>query len=186
MSWIKEIDKTEADGKLLEIYSKVKGSRGKISNIMKAQSLNPDAMNAHLDLYLALMFRKGGNVSREERELIGTAVSLANSCGYCIEHHAAALNFYWKDKDKLKEFIENYQTFNLPENDRRVVDYAVKLTRSASEIRERDIETLRDAGFGDEDILHINMITAYFNFVNCIVFGLGVEFSAEEVEGYKY
>lgn len=186
MSWINEIDETEADGKLLEIYTKVKGSRGKVSNIMKVQSLNTDAMKAHLDLYLALMFRKGGNVSREQRELIGTAVSLANSCGYCIEHHAAALNFYWKDKDRLREFIENYQTFNLPENDRKVVDYAVKLTRSPSEITERDIETLRGAGFNDEDILRINMITAYFNFVNRVILGLGVEFSAEEVEGYKY
>lgn len=186
MSWIKEIDETEADGKLHEIYNKVKGSRGKISNIMKVQSLNPDAMNAHLDLYLALMFRKGGNVSREQRELIGTAVSLANSCGYCVEHHAQALNFYWKDKDRLREFIENYQTFNLPENDRKVVDYAVKLTRSASEITERDIKTLRGAGFDDEDILCINMITAYFNFVNRVILGLGVEFSAEEVAGYKY
>ncbi|MCK4719546.1 peroxidase-related enzyme [bacterium] len=186
MSWIKEIDESEADGKLHEIYTKVKGSRGKVSNIMKAQSLNPDAMNAHLDLYLAIMFRKGGNISREQRELIGTAVSLANSCGYCIEHHAAALNFYWKDKDRLREFIENYQTFNLPENDRKVVDYAVKLTMSPSEIGERDIETLRDAGFKDDDILLINMITAYFNFVNRVILGLGVEFSTEEVEGYKY
>jgi uncharacterized peroxidase-related enzyme len=93
MSWIKEIEESEADGKLHEIYTKVKGSRGKVSNIMKAQCLNPDAMNAHLDLYLAIMFQKGGNVSREQRELIGTAVSIANSCEYCIEHHAAALNF---------------------------------------------------------------------------------------------
>jgi uncharacterized peroxidase-related enzyme len=96
------------------------------------------------------------------------------------------LDFYWVDKDRLKEFIENYQTFNLPENDRKVVDYAVKLTTSPSEIVEYDIETLRNTGFGDEDILRINMITAYFNFVNRVIVGLGVEFSAEEVEGYKY
>lgn len=30
-----------------------------------------------------------------------------------------------------------------------------------------------------------SLVTAYFNFVNQITLGLGVGFSAEEVEGYK-
>ena len=38
----------------------------------------------------------------------------------------------------------------------------------------------------DEDILNINLVVSYFNFVNRIANGLGVEFSEEEVKGYKY
>lgn len=39
----------------------------------------------------------------------------------------------------------------------------------------------------DEDILDINLIIAsYFNFVNRIADGLGVEFTLEEVQGYRY
>jgi hypothetical protein len=37
----------------------------------------------------------------------------------------------------------------------------------------------------DEDILLANLVVAYFNFVNRIALGLGVEHGAEEVSGYK-
>ncbi|HKK03778.1 MAG TPA: peroxidase-related enzyme, partial [Gammaproteobacteria bacterium] len=43
----------------------------------------------------------------------------------------------------------------------------------------------RKSGFSDEDILLANLIISYFNFVNRIALGLGVEHSEEEVQGYK-
>jgi alkylhydroperoxidase family enzyme len=49
-----------------------------------------------------------------------------------------------------------------------------------------DVERLRRTGFSDEEILSINLITSYFNFVNRVAEGLGVEFSEEEVQGYNY
>lgn len=41
-------------------------------------------------------------------------------------------------------------------------------------------------GFSDTDILTINLITSYFNFVNRIALGLGVGFSDDEITGYMY
>jgi len=38
----------------------------------------------------------------------------------------------------------------------------------------------------DEDILTVNLIASYFNFVNRIALGLGVAFATNEVEGYEY
>ncbi len=56
MSWIEEIEVSEAEGKLAEMYAALIKQRGKISNILKVHSLNPDAMGDHLDLYMTLMF----------------------------------------------------------------------------------------------------------------------------------
>jgi alkylhydroperoxidase family enzyme len=56
-----------------------------------------------------------------------------------------------------------------------MLDYAVKLTRSPSEIDEGDVRTLRGAGFDDRAIHDICAVTAYFAFVNRIADGLGVE-----------
>ena len=46
--------------------------------------------------------------------------------------------------------------------------------------------TLRAVGLDDRAILDACQVVAYFNFVNRIAQGLGVEFSADEVRGYKY
>ena len=56
-----------------------------------------------------------------------------------------------------------------------MLDYAVKLTRSPSEIDEADMKALRGVGFEDRAIHDICAITAYYAFVNRIADGLGVE-----------
>ena len=54
---------------------------GKVFNILKIQSLNPQTLRASMDLYLATMKGPSG-LSRAEREMLGTIVSWANHCFY--------------------------------------------------------------------------------------------------------
>jgi len=56
-----------------------------------------------------------------------------------------------------------------------MLDYAVKLTLTPWKMEEADIRILREEDFSDEAILDINQITGYFNFVNRLADGLGVE-----------
>ena len=68
----------------------------------------------------------------------------------------------------------------------KMLDYVHRLTKNPSSIKKNDIINLKKLGFTDEDILNINLITSYFNFVNRIALGLGVEYSVNELTGYKY
>ena len=183
MPWISVIDEVEATGKL-EIYEELKEKRGKVGNILKVHSLNPQAMKDHADLYVTLMFGKF-RLTREERELIPLAVSTTNGCEYCINHHAEALNNYWKDSGHVKKLVQDFRSLDLPERIIKMFEYAIKLTKTPHTINQNDINALRKCGFSDEDILNINLITSYFNFVNRIALGLGVEFTPEEARGYK-
>ncbi|MCK4572345.1 peroxidase-related enzyme [candidate division WOR-3 bacterium] len=185
MAWINTIDEKEAKGELKDIYEGIKEKRGKISNIMKVHSLNPKAMKSHLDLYIDLMFG-GSNLSREERELIAVVVSAANNCEYCMVHHGEALNHYWGDKKRLEESIKNFASANFPERVKKMLEYAYKLTKTPDKITREDIEILRKSDFSDKDILDINLITSYFNFVSRIASGLGVNFTSKELQGYKF
>ncbi len=45
---------------------------------------------------------------------------------------------------------------------------------------------MRSVGLSDGDVLTVNLVVSYFNFVNRIAEGLGVEVSEEEVAGYRY
>ncbi len=185
MPWIHVIDEADATGKLKEIYEEISKKRGKLSNIMKIHSLNPEAMKKHMDLYLTIMFGSS-KISREEREMIAVVVSTVNQCDYCINHHAEALNHYWKDNEKIKGLIHDFLSVSLSDKNRKILDYVIKLTRTPYDVKKADVEVLQNSGFSDEDILNINLITCYFNFVNRIALGLGVEFSKEEITGYKY
>ena len=39
---------------------------------------------------------------------------------------------------------------------------------------EADVQALRDTGFSDGEVLEINQVTAYFNYANRTVLGLGI------------
>ena len=56
-----------------------------------------------------------------------------------------------------------------------MLDYAIKLTRDPDSIFAEDVDRLKLVGFSDRAIHDICTITAYFNFVNRIANGLGVE-----------
>ncbi len=81
MSWIKVIDIAEAEGSLREAYAEVASTRGQVGNILKAHSLHPAVMTAHLALYRELMFGRS-ELTRAEREMIAVAVSVVNHCHY--------------------------------------------------------------------------------------------------------
>ena len=184
MSWIEEIAEDEASGELAEVYDELIAQRGKVANILKVHSLNPGAMQKHLDLYMHLLFGKSG-LSRADREAIAVVTSATNNCAYCVTHHAEALSRYEKDQETVNELIKGLKFEERSDRTSVMLTYAEKLTRTPDDIHEPDIERLRAAGFPDRDILDINLVTAYFNFVNRIALGLGGRFSDEEAAGYK-
>ena len=183
MSWIEEIDVTEADGKLAEIYAELIKKRGKVANILQVHSLNPEALSNHADLYMTLMFGRSG-LSRAEREAIAVVVSATNECPYCVSHHAEALQRYVKD-DVLKMLMEADGLETLEPRLSNIVRHAEKLTSAPGAMTESDLGKLRAVGLSDQDILDMTLIVAYFNFVNRIALGLGVDFSVDEITGYK-
>jgi uncharacterized peroxidase-related enzyme len=81
MTWIKVIDVPEAEEPLREAYDDVASARGEVGNILKAHSLHPKVLTAHLHLYRELMFGKS-ELTRAERETIAVAVSVVNRCHY--------------------------------------------------------------------------------------------------------
>ena len=83
MSWIDEVGEDEATGRLERSYADARKRTGstKVAHILTVQGLDPRALDAHVGLYGAVMFGPG-ELTRAEREAIGTAVSAANECHY--------------------------------------------------------------------------------------------------------
>lgn len=185
MAFIKVIHEGQAAGRLKEIYDDLVEKRGKIAEVHKIQSLNPETIVNHMDLYMSIMFGQSP-LKRVQREMIAVVVSAANNCVYCQAHHAAAVNHYWKDESKTEQLRRDYTLLELSRIDRLLCDYGRSLTLNPAEDTEKAfIAPLREAGLDDRGILDATLVIAYFNFVNRIVLGLGVELE-ENSSGYKY
>ncbi len=186
MAYIKVIHPEEAEGELHNIYQNLIKKRGKLAEVHKIQSLNPKSIVNHMDLYITIMFGKSP-LKRYQREMIAVVVSSANQCSYCLRHHGDALNHFWKDPSRVDALSYDYTTTGLNAIDIAICEYAKKLTLNASGLNEDDkMAALKNHSLEDRAILDIALITSYFNFVNRMVLGLGVELEDGGGEGYSY
>ena len=182
MSWIEEIDVEDAEGELAEAYAALAGNRGEVSNLFRVHSLNPSSLRDHLDLYMTLMFGQSG-LSRLEREAVAVVVSANNECAYCVDHHAAALGNFLDDEETLDMLSAADGLETLEPRLSNIVRHAEKLTSAPAAMTESDLGELRAVGLSDRDILDLTLVVAYFNFVNRLVLGLGVESGPDEAHG---
>ena len=66
MAIIKIIEHQEAGGRLLEIYDDIVKKRGKLAEVHKMQSLRPESIVKHMELYMEIMFSRS-ELSRADR-----------------------------------------------------------------------------------------------------------------------
>jgi uncharacterized peroxidase-related enzyme len=175
----------DAEGRLREIYQEIAGSRGKIASVHKIQSLHPETIPQHMNLYMGIMFSKSP-LSRAERELMAVVVSVANGCKYCQKHHIEALLHFWKDQERAEALLRNYAEVDLSERERALCDYAWDITVDPAGASTKDpTHRLRNAKLNDRAILDATLVVGYFNFVNRIVQALDVDLE-ENPGGYRY
>ncbi|MCY3600978.1 MAG: peroxidase [Gemmatimonadetes bacterium] len=69
----------------------------------------------------------------------------------------------------------DYRTAALDAKTRRLMDYAVAITREPTSTARRDIDGLREVGWTDAQILTATEIVGFFNYYVRMVEALGVE-----------
>lgn len=178
MTWITTVSYKESTGKLRKLYDRIKGPDDNVDNIMLAHSLRPHSMEGHMALYKYVLHHPRNSLPKSYLEIIGVFVSILNDCSYCVEHHFGGLKRLLQDDGRAMEIrnaLEQRKPAQAFEGRELLgLQYAEKLTSNPSSLGSADIQSLRDGGFEDGEILEINQVTAYFSYANRTVLGLGI------------
>ncbi|MDH7445950.1 carboxymuconolactone decarboxylase family protein [Aquimarina sp. 2201CG14-23] len=178
MSWIQEISFEKATGQLKRIYNRVKGPNNNIDNVLSIHSLRPHTLVGHMGLYKNVLHNSNNTLPKWYLETLGVYVSQLNQCSYCVDHHAAGLKRLLADDETFLKIITCVNSDQMGSffKDQYLegLRYAKKLTLSHHTITQSDIENLRNYHLTDGEILEINQVVSYFNYVNRTVVGLGV------------
>ncbi len=84
------------------------------------------------------------------------------------------------DSELVEAIKYDYEKAPLNAQDRAMLDFAIRLTEDATQIRKADLEGLRSVGFDDVAILQITLIASWFNYINRVADALGVGRDADE------
>ena len=114
-------------------------------------------------------------LSRVQEEAIATVIAVANQCRYNALTHGGFLLRHSGDPELASHLLYDYTRADLDPRTRRMLDFAVRLTREPGSSSAQDLEGLRRAGFDQEAIVSIVLITCLFNFMNRLATSFGVE-----------
>ena len=78
------------------------------------------------------------------------------------------------DSELVDSIKYDYEKAPLNAQDRAMLNFAIRLTEDATQIRKADLEGLRSVGFDDVAILQITLIASWFNYINRVADALGV------------
>lgn len=81
MAYIETVDPDDAEGVLAREYEKAVKATGKVANIRRLMSLNPESMRSSMQIYGSIMFADSP-LTRAQREMLAVVVSKANDCHY--------------------------------------------------------------------------------------------------------
>jgi uncharacterized peroxidase-related enzyme len=106
-----------------------------------------------------------------------------------MTHHGAALRRLVQDDSLVQSLALNWRNAGLSSQDRALCGFAESLTLHPAASGDAVVIELRQVGFADRAVLDATQIIAYFNFVNRIALGLGVELESywkeEEILGSR-
>jgi uncharacterized peroxidase-related enzyme len=91
-----------------------------------------------------------------------------------VAHHGAALTRA-SGEAALTEAVASEDLGSLPPRLRVLCRYALRLTRRPDGMRDRDLEPMRRHGLSDRDIVDVNQVASYFNYLSRVANGLGVQ-----------
>lgn len=172
MSHIPLIREEEAGEELRQLYAQVKETLGFVPNLFQAQGGRPDF--AQLTMEMIKTLHSPGALSVDLKEKIGLVVSSANSNSYCIRVHLEMLSKLGVELDIGKQLVRDFETADVPDNEKALFRFADKLTRAPFDVKRNDVEELRGAGWDNAAILEVTQAVSHFNYVNRLAAGLGV------------
>ena len=123
MSILKPITEKKAKGKVKKIYDDIKSKRKitKIPNFWKSLANDPDTLERTWNSLQQVMQK--GALDPLTKEMLYVAVSMTNSCEYCIRSHTKAAQKKGLTDKMLKELIAVVAMAN--ETNRLVESYQV-------------------------------------------------------------
>ena len=125
MSILKTVSEKKAKGKVKKIYNEIKKIRKitKIPNFWKTIANDPNTLERTWNSLQQVM--KKGSLDPLTKEMIYVAVSMTNSCEYCIRSHSLAAKKKGMSDNMLKELIAVVAMAS--ETNRLVESYQVKV-----------------------------------------------------------
>jgi len=152
MPLIKMIKPEDATGELAGLYAQIKEMRGRVPASSQLWSASPTLLKGQLDFIAYYMNHK--SLSAPFLAVLRTLISKNTGCTYCIDFNTAMLvnNMGWS-MDDVAYVKENGKSPKFSDKENALLAFVTKSVRECKKADEKELDSLRNMGWSDGDIL---------------------------------
>ncbi|GAA3855032.1 carboxymuconolactone decarboxylase family protein [[Pseudomonas] carboxydohydrogena] len=174
MTRVNLVDPASASGAAAPLLKDITGAFGVTPNMFRAVANSPAALKSMWGSFGAL---GSGKIGAKLGEQIAVAIANRNACQYCLSAHTVL----GQKAGATAEQMANAQAGRSSDpRTAAALTFALKVVEHRAHISDEDVQALRAASFGDEEIVEIlahvalNLFTNYVN----VAFDVPLDFPA--------
>jgi uncharacterized peroxidase-related enzyme len=172
--WIEIAPASQASGDLRRAYDKILATRGgEIPEIRSVMAGEPLVVEGFAYFYPENNYAVR-SIDRRLAEMIATVAAVANGSQFGASRHARQLAQITGDEAFASAVARDYTRAGLPHNERTLLDYVAKLSRTPGQMTRADIDGLRAEGWSDPQIVAAVHVTAFFAYMNRVAEAFGL------------
>lgn len=149
MSRINVLNHKDATTEQADLFASIQASLGVVPNFLKVFANSPAALRAFLGLH---GIANEGSLAPKTRERIALALAEQNECQYCVSAHTAIGRKAGLDNSEMQA---NRVGSSQDEKAAVAVSFALALLEHKGEVTNAELQTVRDAGYSESDIVEI-------------------------------
>jgi len=109
------------------------------------------------------------SLSYDIKEAIALLISMENGCKMCVDVHKNIAKMLGLTDERIEEILQGVDAINTSEAEKALLNFCIKASKKDNyKISKEEIDTLKDFGFTDVQIVEAVAITGYFNYINTL------------------
>ncbi|MCC7411799.1 MAG: carboxymuconolactone decarboxylase family protein [Gammaproteobacteria bacterium] len=153
---------------------------GAVPNHFKIELNFPEFMKAKLGASKVLW--ETGELSMEEIQHVGIAVSKANGCPYCTAAFCTILNYgLGEDEDYVQSFLRDGLSAVEEKRLRAILEFALEVNADARGVTDAQVQALRGVGLTDKGIVQLVHVVSDFAAYNRLNLALQTDYDYRDL-----
>ena len=188
-AWIRMLADAEAGPELAAAFERVRTPAGTVDNVMRVHSLRPSTMTGHHALYMSALHDEANVLPGWFLETVASYVSILNRCRYSLTNHWTNARHLMTDEGGGGHSQRprcGCSRARLRRQGARDAALCAQAHALARDMVEADVQAMRYEGAEDGEILEVNQVCGYFNYVNRLLNGLGVTLKGDVIGYYAH
>src|SRR5919199_5581824 len=130
------------DPKVKAVYDEIQVELGfgMVPNLFKSMAIEPDFLEANWKKFRSTILQ--GNIPRTIKEMIGIAISQANSSQYALQVHLHGLSALGISEEVLQMLVSDFDNCPLPKREKAVIRFGVLAATNPSKLTDVDYQHL--------------------------------------------